>query len=268
MEFRGSSGTAGTPARLSGPRGRDPAAGPGAGIRKISFVAPVYNEAPNVRRLVDELRGVADGLGRDYEVLLVDDGSTDGSLAAIKALAEEDPRIKYLSFERNAGQSAALYAGFQRAGGDVIVTLDADLQNDPADIPRLLELFGPYDMVTGWRARRMDSLSKRIGSRIGNFVRNRLTRESIRDTGCSLKVMRADMARRMKIYRGLHRFLPTLMRLEGARVAEVRVNHRPRLHGTSKYTNLKRGVEGLYDLIAVRWMIKRHLAVRVKESNV
>jgi dolichol-phosphate mannosyltransferase len=157
------------------------------------------------------------------------------------------------------GQSAALWAGFQQAGGDVIVTMDADLQNDPADVPAMLGHYGEYQMVTGWRFNRNDTLSKRIGSRIGNAVRNRLTWEKIHDTGCSLKVMDAVMAKRIKMYKGLHRFLPTLMRLEGARILEVKVNHRQRHAGVSNYTNLRRGIEGLYDVIAVRWMIKRHL---------
>ncbi|MEZ4484650.1 MAG: hypothetical protein R2864_08645 [Syntrophotaleaceae bacterium] len=150
----------------------------------------------------------------------------------------------------------------------MIVTMDADLQNNPADIPRLLDYFGKYQMVNGWRADRQDTWSKKVGSRIGNLVRNRLTWENIHDTGCSLKVMDAAMLKRIKIFRGLHRFLPTLMRLEGARFIEVKVDHRPRHAGNSKYTNLRRGIEGLYDVIAVRWMIKRHLQVPIKEDNV
>ena len=161
-----------------------------------------------------------------------------------------------------------MYAGFQHADGDIIITMDADLQNDPVDIPKLMQYFGEYDMVNGWRADRQDTLSKKVGSRIGNYVRNRLTWETIHDTGCSLKVMRATMLKRIRMFRGLHRFLPTLMRLEGARVIEVPVNHRPRIHGVSKYNNLRRGIEGLYDVIAVRWMIKRYLKIRIGDTNV
>lgn len=237
-------------------------------MKKISFVVPVYNEEANINGLFEEIRTVADSLGHEYELCLVDDGSTDRSLEKIRELAKKHSQLKYVSLSKNSGQSAALSVGFQKATGDVIITLDADLQNDPRDIPRLLEYYGEYDMVNGWRYDRQDTLAKKIGSKIGNFVRNTLTWESIHDTGCSLKIMRARMLKRIPIFRGLHRFLPTLMRLEGARVVEVKVNHRPRVHGISKYSNLKRGVEGLYDVIAVRWMIKRHLNPGIKEGNV
>lgn len=234
----------------------------------ISYVIPVFNEEGNLVRLLSELQDVTQKIEHSYEVLFVDDGSSDGSLEVIKSLAQKNPEVKYLAFARNCGQSAALYAGFQAAKGEIIVTMDADLQNDPADIPALLAYYGRFDMVNGWRFNRRDTLAKRIGSKIGNGVRNRLTWESIHDTGCSLKVMNAAMVKRIKLFRGLHRFLPTLMRLEGARVIEVKVNHRERLHGVSKYTNLRRGIEGLYDVIAVRWMIKRHLKVECRESHV
>ena len=237
-------------------------------MEKISFVIPVYNEEGNLVALCDEIRKVGDSMEHPYEILLVDDCSSDGSLALIKRLATDDERIRYVAFAENCGQSAALYSGFQNASGEVIVTLDADLQNDPADVPAMLELYGDYDMVTGWRYNRQDTFSKRVASRIGNGVRNRLTSETIHDTGCSLKVMNAAMLKRIRMYKGLHRFLPTLMRLEGAKVVEVKVNHRPRLHGVSKYTNLRRGIEGFYDLIVVRWMQRRHLRIEVKESNV
>jgi len=234
----------------------------------LSFVVPVYNEAENLERLCAEITATADSLGRPYEILFVDDGSRDDSLAIIRQLAKAYPPVRSLALEHNTGQSAALYAGFQAARGDVIITLDADLQNDPADIPAMLAYYGEYDMVTGWRFNRRDTWSKKIASRVGNFVRNRLTDETIRDTGCSLKIMRADMVKRIKMFRGLHRFLPTLMRLEGARVIEVKVNHRPRLHGVSKYSNLRRGVEGLQDVLAVRWMLKRNLRIKVRDSHV
>ncbi|MGE4543913.1 MAG: glycosyltransferase family 2 protein [Pedobacter sp.] len=235
---------------------------------KISFVIPIYNEEGNVERLFNELTRVAETLGRPYEIMLVDDASTDRSLQIIKELAASHAQVRYLSFKTNCGQSAALYAGFQNADGDIIITMDADLQNDPADIPKLMQFFGEYDMINGWRANRQDTLSKKVGSRIGNYVRNRLTWETIHDTGCSLKVMRASMLKRIRMFRGLHRFLPTLMRLEGARVIEVPVNHRPRVHGVSKYNNLRRGIEGIYDVIAVRWMIKRYLKISIGDTNV
>jgi dolichol-phosphate mannosyltransferase len=235
---------------------------------RVSFVIPVYNEEENLPRLFEQLVLVVNRLDRPCEIIFVDDGSSDNSLAVIRALAQQSLLVKYLALATNSGQSAALAAGFEAASGEVVVTMDSDLQNDPADIPLLLQYYGDYDMVNGWRFKRQDTLSKRIGSRLGNFVRNRLTGEAIHDTGCSLKVMRAGMLKRVRMYRGLHRFLPTLMRLEGARVKEVKVNHRPRLHGVSNYTNLRRGIEGLYDLFAVRWMIKRHLTVQVRERHV
>lgn len=230
-------------------------------MQKISFVIPVYNEEENVPILFEEIRTVADTLGCDYEVIFVDDCSTDRSLEVVRTLAAGYPSVRSVSFADNRGQSAALGAGFRAASGEIIITMDADLQNDPADIPALLSHFGPYDMINGWRKERRDTLSKKISSRIGNFIRNRLTNESIHDTGCSLKVMRAVMLKNIKMYRGLHRFLPTLMRLEGARVLEVPVNHRHRQFGVSKYTNLRRGIEGFQDLLAVRWLIKRHVRI-------
>jgi dolichol-phosphate mannosyltransferase len=227
----------------------------------ISFVIPVFNEEENIPVLFREIQTVADQLDATYEVVFVNDCSTDDSLGTIHSLAVQYPAVRCLSFPMNRGQSAALGAGFRIAAGDIIITMDADLQNDPADIPKLLSHFGDYDMVNGWRRERKDTWSKRISSRIGNFVRNRLTGDTIRDTGCSLKVMRADMLKNIKMYRGLHRFLPILMRLEGARIIEVPVNHRHRRFGVSKYTNLRRGVEGFQDLLAVRWMMKRHVQV-------
>lgn len=225
----------------------------------ISFVIPVYNEEENVPILYKELAAVAETIDSPYEIIFVNDCSSDRSFGVIRALAQEHPEVRCVSFPENRGQSAALGAGFQAAAGEVVITMDADLQNDPADIPMLLQQFGPYDMVNGWRKNRQDSLSKKISSRIGNYVRNRLTNENIIDTGCSLKVMRADMLKKIKMYRGLHRFLPTLMRIEGAKVIELPVNHRHRQFGVSKYTNLRRGIEGFQDLMAVRWMIKRHV---------
>jgi dolichol-phosphate mannosyltransferase len=233
--------------------------------KKISFVIPVFNEEENILPLFQEIKRVAGTLGHLYEVLFVNDCSTDNSLAVIKELAGRYDMVRCFSFPTNRGQSAALGAGFQEATGDVIITLDADLQNDPSDIPCMLSFYGDYDMVNGWRYQRRDTLSKRIGSRVGNYVRNRLTGETIHDTGCSLKIMRADMLKRIKMFRGLHRFLPTLMRIEGARVVEVKVGHRPRIHGVSKYTNYRRAIEGIHDLLAVRWMLRRYVDIRAEK---
>jgi len=238
-------------------------------IDKISLIIPVYNEEENLQDLYSEITNCLSGLRCAFELLLVDDGSTDSSLAVIRALAGADERVRFLSFAGNCGQSAAFAAGFRYADGDVIVTLDADLQNDPADIPAMLDVYAQgVDMVIGWRAKRQDSAVKRYASRFANWVRNRISRETVRDTGCSLKVMRADMVKRIPMFTGMHRFLPTLMKLEGAKVAEVRVNHRPRNKGVSKYGIWDRAWASAYDLLAVRWMQKRYIGYVVSDTNV
>lgn len=236
-------------------------------MHEISFVIPVYNEEGNIKPLYKELKKVAGTIASSYEIIFVDDASYDNSLNEIKELALIDNNVKYISFLKNRGQSAALYAGFQKAEKSVIITMDADLQNDPEDLIHMIKLYGEYDMVNGWRKNRQDTISKKIGSKIGNFIRNKLTKETIHDSGCSLKIMNASMLKKIKMFRGLHRFLPTLMRLEGAKVVEVPVNHRKRKVGVSKYNNINRAIEGLYDLIAVRWMIKRYLDIVIKEER-
>lgn len=236
-------------------------------MHEISFVIPVYNEEGNIKPLYKEIKKIAGTIASSYEIIFVDDASCDNSLNEIKELALIDNNVKYISFLKNRGQSAALYAGFQKAEKSVIITMDADLQNDPEDLIHMIKLYGEYDMVNGWRKNRQDTISKKIGSKIGNFIRNKLTKETIHDTGCSLKIMNARMLKKIKMFRGLHRFLPTLMRLEGAKVVEVPVNHRKRKVGVSKYNNINRAIEGLYDLIAVRWMIKRYLDIIIKEER-
>jgi len=234
----------------------------------LSIIIPVFNEEASLVELLGEIEAVAGRIGKPWEVVFVDDGSTDGSLAVIRDLASQQPRVRYVSFAFNRGQSAAFKAGFEAARGEVLATMDADLQNDPADIPAMLDVYARgHDMVIGWRAIRRDNWSKRWGSRVANLVRNSLTRESVRDTGCSLKLMNAAMARRLPMFTGMHRFLPTLMRLQGARLAEMAVNHRPRRHGVSKYGNWERLKAGLYDLLAVRWMQSRWVDYKIKESR-
>jgi len=233
-----------------------------------SVVVPVFNEEGNISLLYKELVTVLKSLNLPFEIIFVDDGSTDNSLQEIKRLALKDVAVKYISFKKNFGQSAALKSGFHHCGHSVTITMDADLQNDPADIPRLLQFYGEYQMVNGWRKNRRDTFSKKIGSKIGNFVRNLFLQDNIKDTGCSLKVMDTVMLKRIKIYKGLHRFLPVLMMSEGAKVKEVPVNHRQRMHGISKYNNLSRAFAGLYDLISVRWMIKRQINEEIREKNV
>ncbi|MDR2801291.1 MAG: glycosyltransferase family 2 protein [Desulfovibrio sp.] len=230
------------------------------GRTEVSLIVPVYNEEDNIAPLTAEIKAAMARQSRLWELIFVDDGSGDQSLARIKAEAAADRRLRYLALAENSGQSAALFTGFMEAEGAILVTLDADLQNDPADIPRLLDLFGrDNDMVIGVRRRRQDSVIKKMSSRFANAVRNRLTSEDVSDTGCSLKVMRASMVARLPAFRGMHRFLPTLMKLLEAKVAESPVNHRPRVRGFSKYGVWDRAFSGFCDLLAVRWMQKRNI---------
>jgi dolichol-phosphate mannosyltransferase len=233
---------------------------------EISLVIPVYNEEENLPVLHGEIQEAMAGVDRPYEVIYVDDGSTDRSPAVLSDLARQDPRVRILRQRRNSGQSAALDAGFRFARGEVIVTLDADLQNDPADIPRLLERIGEHDVVSGVRARRQDSWVRRVSSRIANGIRNRVTHESVTDVGCTLRAARAEYLRRIPVFNGMHRFLPTLLRMEGARVTEVPVNHRPRLHGEPKYNIRNRIWRALLDLFGVRWLQTRWVDRRISEE--
>jgi len=238
----------------------------GTGRNAVSVVVPVYNELDNLEPLVRELGEVLEGAGLDAEVLLVDDGSTDGSSARIDELARAEAgrvRVRGLHFRRNCGQTAAFDAGFKAARGDVVVTMDADLQNDPRDIPRLLGALGEADAAVGYRALREDSWLRRVSSRIANAVRNRLSGDDIIDTGCTLKAFRRESLAGLKLYTGMHRFLPTLLRIEGRRVVQLPVGHRPRVHGTSKYGVWNRLFVSFTDLLAVRWMKKRRLGYEV-----
>lgn len=232
----------------------------------VSLVIPVYNERENLAPLLDEIRAAL--AGRRYEVVAVNDGSTDGSLEELKALKAHRPELHIVSFAANAGQTAAFAAGFQAARGDVIVTLDADGQNDPADVPALLETLAASSAtaVAGYRATRADTAWKRLQSRIANGVRNRINRETIRDTGCSLKAFRADAVRSLPLFTGMHRFLPTLVKMNGGTVTEIPVSHRPRRGGTTKYGMWNRVFRSLADALAVRWMQRRLLRYRVTED--
>ena len=232
----------------------------------LTLVIPVYNERDNLEPLVGEIAGSLAGTGWRYEVIMVDDGSSDGSDQVLARLKPGHPELRVVRFATNAGQTAAMDAGFHRARGDVVVTLDADLQNDPADIPRLVRELDGWDAVVGVRARRRDSLVRRVSSRVANFVRNRLSDETIADTGCSLKAYRREALATLKLYRGMHRFLPTLLKMEGRRVRELPVGHRPRVHGDSKYGIGNRLVPSFVDLLAVRWMKKRALRYEVKDD--
>ena len=243
-------------------------AGPSAEGPRVSLVVPVYDEVECLPGLLDEIREAMSRQGRPYEVVLVDDGSQDGSGELLDRRAGEDSQLVVLHLVRNSGQTAAFIAGFRRARGEVVVTLDADGQNPPSEIPRLLEAMEPgVDLVAGYRRRRQDSAWRKLQSRIANAVRNRLSRETIRDTGCSLKAIRSEFLRDFPPFHGMHRFIPTLCRLAGARrVVEVPVDHRPRQGGRSKYGMLNRVVRSFVDLLAVRWMQSRWLRFHVRPA--
>jgi glycosyltransferase involved in cell wall biosynthesis len=229
----------------------------------LAVVVPVFDEQESLRTLHLELDAALGALDGGIEILFVDDGSRDESPAVLREIAQKDPRVRLILLDGHHGQSAALDAGFRAVRAPITVTLDADLQNDPADIPALLACLDRADVVNGVRARRRDSLLRIVSSRVANAVRNRLTGASVSDVGCSLRVMRTRHLRRVKLYRGLHRFLPTLLALEGARVVEIPVSHRPRRYGRSKYGIRDRLFVGLLDLAAVCWMKRRAFRYRV-----
>ena len=232
--------------------------------RDLSIVIPVYNEEESIRPLISELQEVLKGIKESSEIIFVDDGSRDRSFTLLRDAAQ-DPRIRVIRFQRNAGQTAAFDAGFRAAQGDIVVTMDADLQNDPHDIPRLLKKMEGFDVVCGWRQKRKDPWIKIVSSRIANFVRNRLSQEEIIDTGCSLKAFKRECLKNMKLFNGMHRFLPTLAKMDGFTVTQVKVNHRSRRFGRTKYNIRNRMVRAFVDLLAVRWMKKRHLTYEIKE---
>lgn len=231
----------------------------------ISVVIPAYNEEASIGDCVQEVARVLNGMGKPFEIVVVDDGSRDGTFAALKREKEKLPELVIVRLETNSGQTAAFHAGFANARGDVIVTMDADLQNDPADIPKLLTLLSCWDVACGYRGKRMDSAVRRLSSRLANATRNTLTGDTIRDVGCSLRAMKADCVRGLRLYEGMHRFLPTLLRMDGWKVTETEVNHRPRSRGTSKYGVLNRLFKATRDLMAVRWMQARRMKYRVAE---
>ena len=236
----------------------------------LSVVFPVFNEEENIPILLDEIARALEGRGWAYEIIAVDDGSSDRSLDVLREQRATYPTLRILAFAKNSGQTAALDAAWRAARGRYVVSLDADLQNDPADIPKMMQALDErrVDMIIGVRVNRNDTWSRRMQSKIGNGVRNWLTNDQITDTGCSLKLVRREAIERVKLYTGMHRFLPTLVRLQGYRVAEMPVNHRARKFGVSKYGAMNRAFRGLADCLAVRWMSKRMMNYQVSEIAV
>ncbi len=234
----------------------------------ISVVLPVHNERENLEPLLGE---VETALGhQSLEVIAVDDASTDGSLEELRRLLGEYESLRVLSLVRHAGQTAAFLAGMKAARGDPLVLMDADGQNDPADVPELLEVLDRRQdcvAVVGYRVNRADSPWRLFQSRVANAVRNWLTGDRVRDTGCSLKVIRSEAARDLVCFDGMHRFLTTLIRRSGGRVIEAPVSHRPRLKGTSKYGMWNRGIVALRDALGVRWLRLRKLDFESREET-
>jgi len=220
----------------------------------ISVVVPVHDEDRSVELLYDELASALEPLARPWEAVFVDDGSTDGSFAALTRLNDRAPNVRVVRLRRNFGKSAALAAGFRHSTGDVVVTIDADLQDDPSEIPRLLaKLDEGFDLVSGWKTQRRDRWSRRLGSRVFNSVVGRASGLKLHDMNCGLKAYRAEVVRSLRIYGELHRFLPVLAHDRGFRVAELPVNHRPREHGRSRY-GVERYARGFLDFLTVSFM--------------
>jgi len=233
---------------------------------ELSVVVPLYNEVENAAPLVERVEGALADLGEEWELVVVDDGSTDGSAEKLDQLAAAHPRLRVLHFVANCGQSAAMDCGFRHSRGRYVAFLDADLQTFPEDIPGLLETLKRegVDAVVGIRAQRRDTWWRRFSSSFANGVRNRLTREEIVDTGCPLKVFRGEAIRSIKMFDGMHRFLPTLLKMEGCAVLQVPVRHTARTAGRSKYGTWDRAFRGLRDALAVRWMQDRHLRWKLR----
>ena len=220
----------------------------------LSVVIPVYNEEDNIRLLYERLEKALDPLNQEYEILFVDDGSTDRTLSILEEIESNDNRIIVLSLRRNFGQTAAFAAGFDFARGDVVVTMDGDLQNDPADIPKLLELIKDNDLVSGWRKKRKDPFfTRRLPSVMANWLISKVTGVKLHDYGCSLKAYRRDVIKNLKLYGEMHRFIPAVASWYGVRIAEVETVHHARLHGKSKY-GISRTVKVVLDLITVKFL--------------
>lgn len=234
---------------------------------KYSVVIPLKDEEENIIDLVNELEVTMVALNAPWELICIDDGSTDKTSLILNSLVERKPFVRVLTFSQNYGQSSAFDAGFKAAQGEFVITMDGDRQNDPADIPKLIEALPESDLVCGHRVNRQDPWSKKITSRLANKIRNRLCQDHVHDTGCSLKIYRTACLRHIKMYQGMHRFLPALFSIEGFRVKEIPVNHRERTRGKTKYNFFNRSFNTISDMLAVRWMRKRHLKYQIQINH-
>jgi dolichol-phosphate mannosyltransferase len=231
----------------------------------LSLVIPAYNEQENIEALLTRVEGALSRTGRPFEVIIVDDGSTDRTPELLRQGMSRLPWLRVLRMGRNGGQSAAFEAGFAAARGDVIATIDADLQNDPEEIPRLLPMLDGYDMVTGWRKERQDTPFRKWQSRQANRIRNWISQETVQDSASSLKLYKAHAIKGMKLFNGAHRFFPTLVKMRGYTVREEPVKHSARFAGTAKYGFRNRALRAFVDLLAVRWMKERYLRYQANE---
>ena len=232
-----------------------------------SVVIPLKNESENIRDLILELESVMHQMQAPWELICIDDGSTDTTLPLLQLLSKERPYLKILSFNKNYGQSSAFDAGFRHAQGQFVITLDGDGQNDPHDIPKLIKGMHDYDLMCGVRVNRRDSFLKRLTSKIANAIRHSICQDNAKDTGCSLKVYRKECLDKIKMYEGMHRFFPALFKIEGFRVGQLPVNHRERWRGKSNYNFFNRSFNTLADLWAVNWMNKRQLRYEFKKDD-
>lgn len=235
----------------------------------LSVVIPIKDEAENIELVAEQLNTALSSQLWSWECVWIDDGSTDGSLAILQRLTEKDSRHRYLSFDTNTGQSAAFLAGFKKAKGSLIATMDGDGQNDPADIPRLVAEMqsGEMDMINGYRARRKDNIVRKISSRIANAFRNRMTGKTVSDVGCSTRVFKRECVECLPHFKGLHRFLPTLVAMQGFSLGEIPVNHRPRVKGKTKYSINNRLWVGLLDTFGVLWLQKRRFEYHIMKDS-
>ena len=233
----------------------------------LSLVIPCYNEAENVPTLLQRVESSLQQLGRPFEVIVIDDGSTDATPQLLADAMQRLPWLRVLRMAKNGGQSAAFEAGFDAARGEIIATIDADLQNDPEEIPRLVPLLDEknVDMITGWRKERQDTPFRRWQSRQANKIRNWITQETVQDSASSLKIYRARAIKGIKLFRGAHRYFPTLVKMRGYTVHETPVKHSHRFAGTAKYGFRNRAFVGIVDLFGVRWMKKRYLSYQASE---
>lgn len=236
-------------------------------MERISVIAPVYNEKENIKRFIEKVEIALKKRFDSYEIILIDDGSTDGSKELLDREAKRNGHVKVYHFTKNNGQTAALAAGFKVCTGNFVVTMDSDLQTDPEDIYILLAYINEYDMVNGRRATREDGINKKISSLIGNGMRNLITGDNIKDTGCPLKLFKKEVVETFYLYEGMHRFLPTLSKINGFKVIEVPVRHYDREYGQSKYGVFNRLFKGLKDAFAVRWMKKRRLSYEFEKGE-